>query len=1170
MEVRLFGGLAVVVDGQPVALGSPKQRLVLAALAVEANHVVPLDRLIDVVWGDQAPNDPAASLQAYVSNLRRVLEPARGDGSPEVLVTQAPGYRLVMAPDDLDVTTVERLVADGLGASRAGDHAAAVAHLVDALERSAHAPVPEIADRPLGVTLQNRWRAQRGAAIEALVDAQLALGRHAEVAATIPRWIDEHPHREHLRAQHALALYRDGRQVEALRSIDDTRRLLADEVGVALSAELKTLEARILDHDAALDPGGAPAEAPVPAGSSSPASSTVEVPAPARRPDAALYGRAKELASLLGALDAASEGRGSSVVVSGEPGIGKTRLVQELVDVAASRGFGVGWGRCPESGAAPSFWAANQIAEQLLHTGVLDAETFGLLPQNEPVDATTEGAKRFALQVVVAKVLRTANRPLLLVIDDLQWADAATLALLEFVASELSALSVLVVVTVRPTGSESSPPLVDCLGELARQRGSLQLRLIGLDADAVAAFLRERPGDAVPSSVVELVHDRSGGNPFFLGELVQLLESEGRLRDPRLDRASNSWVPAAAQDVIRRRVSRLPAEVQKLLSVASVVGRTFDADVLAAVADVELIRLLDLLDTACRSGLVGAAEAPGEFRFSHALVAEALAAELSAARRAGVHALVVTAVEQLRADNLEAYAAQLAHHAFEAIAAGTSRKAYDYSVRAAGLAASNVAYEDAVVHWSRALRALDAMRSSDDAARYEVLVGLGSAQLILDDVVNASRHLLDAARVAQHTGDHVAAARAAAKLNHASLWEPNNYQDRHDSLTSFLEEVLENLPDGYPELRAMVLGALAGELHHVDRARREALTDEAVSLARRVGHPELLLRALGNRHFAHHTAEGLDVRLEIARELRDLLASCEMRDELRALAWALIANAERETGLAIEARVLLARAADAAERSGSMTLRAQIRFMQASTEVSAGHLERGAELAASANEIYRRGRGFSADTIQAATTLHTYLETAGAAAVAAIMSATTGEVYVNQWTRVLAWVHVEAGDLDTARSSLAAAEALGPLPRDWTWLITSLFTGVVQAALDDRTGAAESYEALLPYAGRLAVAGTNSPVFDAVDTCLAVLAATSGDHDAARRHFAAAVALNERAGARVWLARTLVWQADWLLGRGERDEALAAMDRARRLADEIGSVQVVALIERVLVRYPPV
>jgi DNA-binding SARP family transcriptional activator/predicted negative regulator of RcsB-dependent stress response len=1186
MQVRLFGGLAVAVDGGPVALGSPKQRLVLAALAVEANHVMSVERLIDVVWGERAPNDPASSLQAYVSNLRRALEPDR-DAPPQVLVTQAPGYRLVVGPADLDVARVDRLVADGLAAQRDGDHSAAIGLLEAALQQSEAAPVPELADRPIGVALHARWVAQRGAAIEALVDAQLALGRHAEVAATVPRRIEQHPHREHLRAQLALALYRDGRQVEALRSIDDTRRRLADDVGVSLSPELQTLEARILGHDPGLDLAR-PATSPsardamprdaIPRGVST-------VPSAAQRPATALYGRARELDALLGSLDAAFDGRGSSVVVSGEPGIGKSRLVQELVDAAVSRGFAIGWGRCPESGAAPSFFAANQIAAQLLESGVIDAGEFGLLPNNvgEDVrpsdemeragDAHRAGAQRFALQLTVAKALRAAYRPMLLVVDDVQWADAATLALVEFVASELSALRVLVVVIARPTGLESAQTLVECLGELARQRDSLHLRLAGLDSDAATAWMHALPGDAVPRRVIELVHDRSGGNPFYLEELVALLESEGRLRDPRLHRASNNWVPATVQDVIRRRVSRLPADVQKVLSVASVVGRTFDADVLGAVAEVEQIQLFDLLDVAGQSGLVGAADAPGRFSFSHALVAEALIAELSAPRLAAVHARVVDAIERLRADALEAHVAELAHHAYAAIAVGLARQAYDYSVRAARLATSSVAHEDAVVHWTRALQSLDAMRARDDAARadtarYDVLVGLGAAQLILDDVVAASKNLQQAARIAQRAGDHVAAARSMARLNHASLWEPNNYQDRDESVAELFEEVLANLPDVEHELRALVLGALATEIHHVDREGRVALTDEAIELARRVGDPHTLVRVLSNRNYAHHCPEGLAMRREVARELREVLAQHEVTDELWALGWYVIACTEREGGAAREARTLLARADEAAERSGSMTLLAQIRFSRATAEVSAGNLERSAQLAAAANEIYRRGRGFSADTIQAATTLHTTMELAGAAVVAEFMAAASGEAYAAQWLRLLAWTYVEAGNVDAARATLAAATAAGPPTRDWTWLMTMVFTGVVQAAVDDRAGAAESYVELLPYAGRLAWTGTNSPVFDAVDTCLAVLAACISEHHAARRHFDDAIALNEQAGARMWHARALVLQGEWLLGQGEPEAAQASFEQARVVGDSYGSVQVAALVERAAARLP--
>lgn len=1141
MRVRLFGGLAVERDGVEQPLGSPKQRLVLAVLAVEAGHVVSIDRIVDLVWGDDAPRDPTTSLQAYVSNLRRVL-------GADAIVTQAPGYRLAVGADAVDLSRVDAAIDAALAAQRGGDLEHALALLDEALATSARPPLPECADRPFGVALTARWAARRGVALESMAEAQLALGRHVEVAATLPAHLAEHPHRERLHAHLALALYRCGRQVDALRTIDALRRALADDVGVTLSAELQALEARILDHDASLDWHAAPTDAgPTRTAPVTAPAAVHALPSAARRPDAPLYGRARELASLVASLDAAIDGRGSPVVVVGEPGIGKTRLVQELAEVAAARGVAIGWGRCPESGASPSFWAANQIAEQLLANGVLDAELFGLLPQHHE-GAVTAGPQRFALQVTVAEGLRSARAPMLLVVDDLQWADPATLALLEFVAGELHALRCVVVATCRPTGAEAPRPLLECLGELARQRDAKHLVLDGLDLAASTAWLRDRPGAQVPGRVVSMVHERSGGNPFYLGELVELLESEGRLFDPRLD-GSSAAVPVAVQDVVRRRVSRLPDSTQRVLSAASVVGRTFDADVLAAVADLDVVELLDQLDAACTSGLVGAGELPGQFCFSHALVAEALVAELSAPRLAAMHARVLGAKERLRADELDAHLAELAHHAFAALVTGTARKAYDYSARAARLAAAQVAHEDAVAHWRRALLALDALRPADPAARYDALVGLGSALLILDSLHDGSNALVDAARVALARDDVAGAARALARLNHANTWEANDYDEIRPELIVLLEEVLASMSSDEPATRALVTGALAHQLHHADEPRRKALADEAVAIARRSGDLRALVRTLGNRNFANFTSRDGAVRREVAAELLDLLATADLDEELWAYAAYMAAVTVRETGDAEQARRLVDQAAAAAERAGSITLLSQIRFTQAAFALSRGEFDDSLRLAAVGGELYRRGRGFSADTIEHSCALQIEVERGNAAPIAAMMAMTDGEAFAAQWPRYLAWVQAEAGELDAARASLAAA---GPAPDDWLWTMVTEATALARLALGDVDGVRASYDELLPFSGTLTMSGTSAPIFDAADTCLARCAAVLGDHDTAERLFAAAIELNERAGAVVWLARTLAWFGEWCLGRGDHDRAEAAFARALAIAEPLG------------------
>lgn len=1136
MRVRLFGGLAVERDGVEQALGSPKQRLVLAVLAVEAGRVVPIDRIVDLVWGDDAPRDPTTSLQAYVSNLRRVI-------GADAIVTQAPGYRLAVGHDAIDLVEVDEHIDAALAAQRAGAHERALALLDAALVASAAPPLPECADRPFGVALTARWHERRGAALEALVEAQLALGRHAEVAATLPAHLAQYPHRERLHGHLALAQYRCGRQVDALRTIDATRRALADDVGVSLSPELQALEARILDHDASLD------LRPPDAGASDAVAAPVarSIAPAARRPSTPLYGRARELALLVAALDAARDGNGSPVVIEGEPGIGKTRLVQELVDAAAARGVAVGWGRCPESGASPPFWAANQIAEQLLANGVLDQALFGLIPQHHE-GAQTAGPERFALQVTVAQGLRSASAPMLLVVDDVQWADAATLALLEFVAAELHSLRCLVVATCRPTSADAPRPLVECLGELARQRDAKHLRLDGLDLAASAEWLRDRPGTAVPERVVSMVHERSGGNPFYLRELVELLESEGRLHDGQAARTS-ATVPVAVQDVIRRRVSRLPADVQRLLSTASVVGRTFDVDVLADVASVDIVELLELLDVACTSGLVDAADVAGQFCFSHALVAEALVAELSAARLAAMHARVLDAIEQRRADDLEPYLAELAHHAFAALVTGTARKAHEYSVRAARLATAHVAHEDAVAHWRRALDALDAMRPSVPALRFEALVGLGRALLTLDAMEAGSDALVDAARVALAHGDTQGAGHALSFLNHANLWEANDYHQFRADVIETMEAVLAATPSDELATRTLLTGALSQQVQHVDRARGAVLADDAVALARLAGDPRNLVRTLGNLTFAHFTPQGVATRRVIAAELHELLERADLGDELWAYAAYMVGLDMRQHGDAIAAAALLGHASEAAERAGSITLLTQIDFTRAALDLSRGEFDLALARSAATGALYRRGRGYSADTIEGAAALQIEVERGNAAMVADLMAQMTGESFATHWPRYLAWVQAEAGDLDAARASLAQAE---PMAHDYLWLPLTVLTAYAEIEVGDRTAVSRSYEELLPFAGMLLLGGTSSPVIDAIDTCLARGAALLGDHEAAGRHFAAAVERNAGAGALVWLARTSAWHGEWLLGRGDAAGADAAFSRAFALAAPLG------------------
>ena len=295
--------------------------------------------------------------------------------------------------------------------------------------------------------------------------------------------------------------------------------------------------------------------------------------------------------------------------------------------------------------------------------------------------------------------------------------------------------------------------------------------------------------------MAELVHDRTGGNAFFVGEVVELLASEGRLTDPEAA-ARGTTVPAAVHDVVRRRVGRLSPDTQQLLTTASVVGRTFDLDVLGAVAGLDAVAVLDRLEPALDAGLVTEHERPGRFQFAHALVAEALTAELSAIRRARLHAATADALARLRGTELDEDVVALAHHAYEGAAAGIAEDAYTWSVQAARLASSRHAHEDAAEHWKRAGRAVEMARPLDIRARHEALLEAGQALMRVDAVAGAYEVLVGAIELGLAAGDVDMIVRPAAAMNVEGLWVAGEIAMTSVDAIGTLQRAIAALPHG--------------------------------------------------------------------------------------------------------------------------------------------------------------------------------------------------------------------------------------------------------------------------------------------------------------------------------------------------------------------------------------
>ena len=726
LHFSLLGPLEVTYDGRPLDLGRPKQRVVLAALLIDANRIVSLDRFNDVLWPSGAAIRTAGNLPVYIANLRRLLEPARAARTPpERILTRAPGYLLRVDPGEYDVRDFEALLARGNRHLAEGRPRAARRDLGEALSLWRGRAMDEF---PFAEIEAARLEALRVAAMEDRIEADLALGAHTAVVDELERLVQDHGLRERLVGLLMLALYRSGRQSEALRAYTAAREYLGSELGLEPGPALARMEAAILAHAPELDWRPPPAE-----GVAAPAEPGATPPTPAADP---FVGRATELAALRAAMAHLADAAGGIVLVSGEPGIGKTRLVREAVAEVAARGGTVAWGRGEEGDGAPPFWPWAQVIRALLdhpdRDGVRAAigphgpELAQLVPEIKaltgelapPPAIDAAGARYRFLDAVAGFVEGLAqHRPVAVVLDDLQWADSPSLQLAVHVARRLEGRKGLLVATYRDVDPPPEGRLTETLAVLARMPGRLDLKLGGLSQEEVAEFITHEAG-AAPAGVVEAVWSRASGNPFFVGELVRLLVAEKRLT---AEAAKDAGVPWAVRQVIGRRLDRLPPETRQVLTVAAVAGSEFDLRVVAAAAGVDLDRALDLVDVAVAGGvLIEDEAAPERFEFSHALVHETVYKQATSLRRARLHAVVADALEQV--GDAQPPASEVAHHLNEAVPVVGPSRAVAAGVRAAASAQAALAYEVAEDHLRRALSLVATMPAGRDRDRAELEV----------------------------------------------------------------------------------------------------------------------------------------------------------------------------------------------------------------------------------------------------------------------------------------------------------------------------------------------------------------------------------------------------------------------------------------------------------------
>jgi DNA-binding SARP family transcriptional activator len=868
VEFRLLGSLEVIIDGEPVDVGGTQPRTVLAMLLVAGGRMVPAESMIEALWGHHPPDSAAGTLQSYVSRLRRVLVPggARGEAA-KVLAWDPPGYKLVVGAKALDAHRFEALADRGRGLLLAGDPEGARELLDGALRLWRGPALLEFAHLDFAWGFAAKLEERRLAATEDRIDADLRLGRHAAVVGELGELVAAHPLREQLRHHLALALYRSGRQAEALRVLDDARRTLRDQLGIDPGRPLVMLETAILNHDPALElagdvppptppagtdviagPVAPPRAEPVPANGSAEAVPTADQapgpPSVAPTGAAGLVGRDVEFRQVMLAVD---EARTTTrvVLVEGEPGIGKTRLLEEAANQAAAGGATVLWGRAFEGGAAPAFWPwlppLRSLVDRLDRDAELSPQLASLAAATSRIDAdggadaapaVTDRTRFQLFDAVTGLISQTSvDQPLMLVLDDLQWADLASLQLLTFVAGQLVDTPVLLACTVRELEVGRNDAVVEALAALSRGPGARRIFLRGLSDTATAELVEVASGQPVDADVAAAIQGRAEGNPFFATELARLVVAERGDAESLGTGSPGADVPSGVRDVVRRRIALLPDATVALLQVAAVIGRDFELDLLTAASGDTIDSVLDAIEPAVVHRLLAPVpDRPATFRFSHALVREVVADDVSALRRARIHLSVADALEST-AGGLDDAAEIIAEHLWAAVAIGVGQRAAEALERAADVAVRRYAFEAAEGMLERVLRL---RRSGPTALDVEAeLVATGRLLSIQRSIhgyasIADSPHLRRAKELAERTGR----ADILARLLWAewAAYDTRCDFDRSEAIAEHLHELGESGDE--PLARITGLASLGISRWHRGRVgEASALLDDACAAA---------------------------------------------------------------------------------------------------------------------------------------------------------------------------------------------------------------------------------------------------------------------------------------------------------------------------------------------------
>lgn len=943
----------MVNGGTTIEVGPRKQRAVLAALLLAQGRVVSTDRLIDAVWGDDVPASATASLQVYISNLRRALR--SGTGEPGVassvvqpIVRQPPGYYVDVVPEDIDVAVFTAGCARAGAAIEAERWEEALGEAEAALNLVRGGLLEDLADAEWVREDAARMAEMRAECLANKVVSLLALGRVGPALTEVSRLREHDPLADRGCRLQMLALYRAGRAAEALEMYTRHARVLADELGLEPGPELRALQTAVLRQEPEL--AGWPRSPEWTGATTVPQPGPVTVtaaPVDTAANRAALIGRGRELARAAEVLTRVTAGATRWLVLSGPPGIGKTRLAEEIADLVDAGGGDVVWVNCPDERATPPWWPMRQLVR------ALGADADEVLEVPEHADPDTA---RFLVYERIQRLLEEAPRVLAVVVDDVQWSDTTSASCLAYIAGALREHQVLVIVTVRD--GEHTPEVARLLSTVARGEDNRHIEVPALSSADVAALANEVAEEAVTAAEATELADRTGGNPFFVSEYARL---------PRAERAGNE-IPRAVRSVLDRRLAALDPAVVQVLRAAAVIGDVIDADavpVLAHAARVDMDTLADHLDAAADERIVVTAHAGAGYEFAHGLLREQLLGSMPVLRRQRIHAKVAEVLADSTAQDAPTRRAQHLVAAQPLVEPATVVHACRL---AAEQATAQWSSDIAARWWQAALDAYDRLPPAerDDTERDALTVELleansraGRGQLVLDSV---QRYLGEALR----TGRAATAGRVASALLRASGGWPW-LAPGHDpgELLALLERAATWSEDD-PASAAQVLPALAvGHCYHPDPGIAEGLLDRAEQLAAQTDDPDVLADVLIGRLITFSGVATLSEQtLQWVERLNSLRHNRTREDAV--IAHSVATMAAMNLGDVAGARRHVQIGIAGSEELKLPVLRAQLRWMEAVLAVWIGDFaeaERHHAIAAHVHEqteLYEAGSGLLA------------------------------------------------------------------------------------------------------------------------------------------------------------------------------------------------------------------